>query len=523
MGPDVPKTILVVDDSPEDCGVVRRYLESGHAAGEFVVAEAHTGRAALARIAAAPPTCLVLDYDLPDTTGVALLERLTGPDGTTAVPVVVLTGQGSEAIAVRAIKLGAQDYLVKGAFTAEVFCQTVRDAIRKADLAAQVARERAENARLIAELAEANRNKDDFIALLAHELRNPLAPIRTGLEILRRTAGDQPAVERPRAMMARQLDHMVRLVDDLLDVSRIARGKFELRREAVDLVTVLARAAEAARPRMDDRGHKLELDLPPHPLLVEGDPARLDQIFGNLLTNAAKYTEPGGRVCVSARAEEEEAAVRVRDTGIGIRPEMVGRIFDMFAQADRAAGALADGLGLGLSLVRGLCELHGGRVGVHSDGPGRGSEFVVHLPLLTPAPCSPGRTNTPPEDGRSLKPLKVLVVDDNVDAAVSLAELLRLIGPYEVRTAHDGATGLAAAADFCPDVALLDVAMPHGMDGYELALRIRGTVGLERTALVLLTGFGRDSDRQRSSQIGVTAHLVKPVDPSLLSELLATI
>lgn len=211
MGSDPPKTVLVVDDSPEDCGIVRRHLESGHGAGEFAVTEAHTGRAALARLAAAPPACLVLDYELPDMTGVALLERIADPTGALPFPVVMLTGQGSEVVAVRAIKLGAQDYLIKGQFTAEVFCQTVRDAIHKADLVAQITRERVENARLVRELADANRNKDDFIALLAHELRNPLAPIRTGLEILRRTAGDNSAVERPRAMMARQLDHLVRL------------------------------------------------------------------------------------------------------------------------------------------------------------------------------------------------------------------------------------------------------------------------------------------------------------------------
>jgi PAS domain S-box-containing protein len=376
-------------------------------------------------------------------------------------------------------------------------------------------------------MREADRRKDEFLAMLGHELRNPLAPIRNALFLMKlRGTKDAGDMERLRGMMDRQITHISRLVDDLLDVSRITQGKFELRTESVDLREILGNAIEGARPFLDDRGHSLDLILPDHAVILQADPARLEQVFANLLHNSAKYTEPGGRVTLRAvvRRDQDEPTspsqveVTVADSGIGIRPDQFDRIFDMFTQGDRISGRLKEGLGLGLTLVKTLVEMHGGSVGVTSDGPGCGSRFTVCLPVSQGANANPSRTPMPE---RAARRRRVLVVDDNQDAADSLRMILEMRDGHEVCVAYDGAAGLAAAREFGPDLALLDIGLPKGMDGYELAQRIRSVPGLERTALVALTGYGRSEDRKRSAESGFTAHLVKPVDPQVLGELLA--
>ncbi len=372
-----------------------------------------------------------------------------------------------------------------------------------------------------AALRDADRRKDEFLATLAHELRNPLAPLRNSLQILKVPRLDAAAVERTREMMERQMHHLVRLVDDLLDVSRVMRGKVVLRRERVELAAVVARAVETAQPLIDAQRHELTVCLPDESLPLDADPVRLAQVVGNLLTNAAKYTEPGGHIWLTARREGGEAVLRVRDTGIGIAPEMLPKVFDLFVQADHAAARSQGGLGIGLTLVQNLVAMHGGSVRADSAGLGKGSEFVVRLPLATGAPDEPPGLREGGQGSPAVRPpgCRLLVVDDNRDAAESLALLLGLLG-HEVRIAHDGPGALELARGFRPQVVLLDIGMP-GMDGYEVARRLRQEPGLENVRLAALTGWGQPEDRRRSAEAGFDHHLVKPVDPDALTKVLA--
>jgi signal transduction histidine kinase len=328
-----------------------------------------------------------------------------------------------------------------------------------------------ENARLYGEVREADRRKDEFLAVLAHELRNPLAPIRNALHILRQPGADAAVVGQVREMMERQVQHMTRMVDDLLDVSRITRGKIELRKEVVDLASVVGRTVEATRPLLEDRQQELTVDLPPEPVRLEADPTRLEQVLANLLNNAAKYTDHGGHVGLSARQEGGELVLRVKDTGVGIPADMLARIFEPFVQSDRVLHQSQGGLGIGLTLVRRLVEMHGGSVTAHSDGPGQGSEFIVRLPALSPKQPIAG-----------------------------------------ARAAGEGGEPVGAAPQ------------RHGMpvmNGYDVAQRLRQRPGLEHLLLVAMTGWGQEEDRRRSQEAGFDHHLVKPVEPDALNQLLA--
>ena len=368
------------------------------------------------------------------------------------------------------------------------------------------------------ELAAAARQKDEFLAMLAHELRNPLAPLRSALQIVK-LGGDSPqVVGQLREMMERQLLHLVRLVDDLLDVSRITRGKIELRRERVSLPTVVQNAIEASGPLIEAGKHQLTITMPHEAMSVLGDLTRLAQAVSNLLNNAAKYTPPEGHIWLTVEQQGDEAVIRVKDTGIGIPTEMLSQVFQMFMQLDRSSERSQGGLGIGLTLVKRLVEMHGGTVEARSEGPGRGSEFSIRLPLV-------GRQKRRVEEGIRQTPegpsRRILVVDDNVDAAESLSMMLQLNG-HEVCTAHDGPGAIEQAATFVPDVALLDIGMP-GMSGYEVGRRVRELQGLEKVVLIALTGWGQGEDRERSKEAGFYAHLVKPVDPAALQELLASL
>jgi PAS domain S-box-containing protein len=367
-------------------------------------------------------------------------------------------------------------------------------------------------------LAAAARQKDEFLAMLGHELRNPLAPLRNALQIMRVAADSPQAVGQVRELMERQLRHLVRLVDDLLDVGRISSGKIELRRERVSLADVVQHAVEASGPAIEAARHRLTITLPPEALYVTGDPTRLAQVVSNLLNNAAKYTPAGGHLALTVGRHEGEAVVRVRDSGVGIPADMLAAVFEPFVQVPGSADRSQGGLGVGLTLVKRLVELHGGAVTAHSGGPGTGSEFVVRLPL---AAVEKRRPEGGPQPGAEGPPRRILVVDDNVDAAESLALVLRLSG-HEVRTAHDGSGALAQAATFRPEVVLLDLAMP-GMGGYETGRRVRELQGLQQVVLVALTGLGQEEDRQRSQEAGFHAHLVKPVEPVALQQLLASL
>ncbi len=396
----------------------------------------------------------------------------------------------------------------------------VRDAHGNVVAASKVARDITKQKEAEAALRDADRRKDEFLAILAHELRNPLAPIRNSLHILRLAAHNNPTAERVSAMMERQVNHIVRLVEDLVDMSRVSRGKIELRIEEVEVAAVVRGAVETSRPLIEGLHHTLIVDIPPDPLTLNADPVRLTQIIANLLNNAAKYTPEGGQIHVRARREGDRVSISVRDNGSGIAPESLPRVFEMFTQLDRSSSRVPGGLGIGLTLVKSLVELHGGTVQAFSEGPGKGSEFIVHLPLAARTPTT---DETALEDGPSqhLPPRRILVVDDNRDAAESLGMLLRLLGA-EVQIAYNGPEALAALDGFRPDVVLLDIGMP-GMDGYEVARQIRERPELHGVMLIALTGWGQEEARRRSRMAGFDYHLIKPADVSALETLLMTL
>ena len=366
-------------------------------------------------------------------------------------------------------------------------------------------------------LREADRRKDEFLAVLAHELRNPLAPIRYAVAMARKE--NRPEVERQQAqaIIERQVDHMGRLLDDLLDVSRITRGTLILRRSTVDLASVVAAAQESARPLIEARGHTLAVRLPAEPIRLVADPVRLAQVLSNLLINAAKYTDTGGRIELEAKRVRNELVVAVRDNGIGISAEMMPRVFTLFAQASPAIERSEGGLGIGLSLVRGLVELHGGTVSARSRGVGQGSAFVVRLPLGNPADAADGRAKAAPACAES-KPLRLLVADDNRDSAATCAALLQASG-HQVAVAHTGREAFDMACKLHPDALLLDIGMPE-LNGYQLAQRIRGTSWGSRAMLIAITGWGQEQDKRRALAAGFDQHLTKPIDPDGLETLL---
>ena len=373
--------------------------------------------------------------------------------------------------------------------------------------------------KLANDLAEADRRKTEFLATLAHELRNPLAPIRSGLSVMR-LKGDSPAsVARVREMMERQVGYMVHLIDDLLDIARISGGKLELKRERADLRAVLSSAVETSLPLIETGRHALTLDLPDAEVQAEVDATRIAQVVANLLNNAAKYTPAGGRLGLSLRVEDHEAVIAVSDNGIGIPPDQLSSVFDMFSQVGHHTDRSQGGLGIGLSLVRRLVTMHGGEVGATSAGPNAGSTFTVRLPLAAGAGAAGRGAAAANADGAGGEGMKILVVDDNVDAAVTLSMILEACG-YSAQVAHDGARAVELAAAFRPQVAFLDIGMP-GMDGYDTARAMRQVAGLENVTLVALTGWGADSDRQKSSAAGFDHHLTKPVQLDVVQELLA--
>jgi PAS domain S-box-containing protein len=381
-------------------------------------------------------------------------------------------------------------------------------------------------------LQQADRRKDEFLATLAHELRNPLAPIRSGVQVLNRIGFPTPEAERVCSMIARQVDHLVRLVDDLLDVGRITRDRLKLHRQVVDLVPIVQNAVETSRPLLESAGHTLTIQVPPEPVWLYADATRLSQVLANLLNNAAKYTEPGGRISITAEVESgtpstlqaecvPSVVVRVRDNGIGIDPELLPGVFEMFRQLGSSAARAQGGLGIGLTLAKRLVQLHGGQIEALSEGPGRGSEFVVRLPCRATNAQIDAPVPAPLDEASvgSAQPRRILLVDDNVDAARSLSQLLQLMG-HQVEVVHDGPAALETARTESPDVMLLDIGLP-GMDGYEVARRLRQDPQLSQVFLIALTGYGQEEDRKRSRAAGIDEHLVKPVDGALLQALLS--
>ncbi|WP_224240371.1 response regulator [Hyalangium gracile] len=504
-----PRTgaILVVNDDDASRYMVGRILEM---AGHRVV-EAATGGDALRLAQQLRPDLIVLDVKLPDISGYEVAARLRSSQETASISVMHTSATFVTADKrVLGLDSGADAYLTEPFEPAELIA-TVKSLLRLRHAEREL-RQRAN------QLAEADRRKDEFLAMLAHELRNPLAAIMTAIGILERKPTDDSKEVRMRSIIQRQTHHLARLVDDLLDVSRITRGKVELRRERVDLVAVLQQVLALMQPVADGRKLRMDSALPDRPLWLNADATRLEQVFTNLLDNATKYTDAGGSICVQAFQEGVDggarAVVRIADTGIGIPAHKLPSIFELFAQVDESLERTRGGLGIGLTLVRNLVEMHGGVVFATSAGEGRGSEFVVKLPMTMPLPAL-ARTTLALDDKPRQR--RILLVEDNSDARQALKDLLELWG-HQVEVAHDGMDGVAMALEGRPDLALVDIGLP-GLDGYRVAQELRARVG-EEIRLVAITGYGGPEDRHRAIQAGFDHHLVKPVKPDELDRLL---
>jgi len=557
LGPDpfrypslaVPaRDILVVDDVPANVTAVEAALAP---LGRRLVT-ARSGAEALARLLEEDFALILLDVQMPTMDGYECAKLIRARERSRRIPIIFITAhRHEEEDVLRAYQLGAVDFLFKPIHAdvlrakAQVFvelqdrtCELAQKAeeLRLAQLREherlldaqrrrleaealqremeQQRRQSEELARLNDQLAVADRRKDEFLAILAHELRNPLAPIQTSLELVRRNP-ERPVPPRVLEILERQFRHVTRLVDDLLDISRITAGKIELRKEPLSLAEIVEQAVVASKPTVDAKRHALIVDAPVDDTVVLGDPVRLVQVISNILNNAAKYTDAGGRIELSWSHGADGSIVRISDNGRGIAPELLARIFDMFVQ-ERAGSDGAGGLGLGLALVRRLVELHGGTVAARSPGRGGGSTFEIHLPACDDQPARERHTGRMAAiaPAPAVRVMRAVVVDDNPDLRELVADLLTSYG-HEVRTASDGPTGLALIQEHRPDVALVDIGLP-GLDGYGLARAIRAELPDLQVRLVAMTGYGQDHDRARALEAGFDVHIVKPASAATI-------
>ena len=494
--------VLVADDNADLREYVRRLL-----AEQYEVEAVADGEAALQAARRQKPDIVVSDVMMPGMDGLALLQALRADPALATVPVVLLSARAGEEATLEGLQRGADDYLAKPFSARELLVRV------GALLHAAAARREAEE-----KLREADRAKDEFLATLAHELRNPLAPLHAGLELMKRAGADEHMRTEAGAVMERQMAHMVRLIDDLLDVSRITHGRLELKLTRVDLGQAARQAVESTHATIEAAGHTLSFHYPATPLTVQADLTRLVQVISNLLNNAARYTPAGGRIELALAREDSNAVIRVRDTGIGIAANMLNRIFDMFERGERGKDLPAGGLGIGLSLAKRLAELHGGTIEARSPGHDQGSEFIVRLPLAPDVREHAGEPETSLDAQLSGK--RILVVDDSRDAAEMLASLLVLMG-NEVRVAYDGQEAVQTALAYRPHLILLDLGMPR-MDGFDACRGIRRSWRDDPPCIVALTGWGQETDRARTEQAGFDAHLVKPVRLQDLERVLAS-
>ncbi len=517
--------ILMVDDQPSKLLGYRVILEE---LGENLI-PAGSATEALDQLLKHDAAVVLIDVCMPELDGFELAAIIRGHPRFQRTAIIFVSGVHlTDLDRLKGYGLGAVDYVpvpvVPEILRAKVsvFLQLYRTTRQLEELNRELeerVRERtSELERTAAALRDADRRKDEFLAMLAHELRNPLAPIRTAAELLRLPGVPEARRATSRDIIERQVDHLVRLIDDLLDVSRVERGLITLQRKPVDLAEIVTRAVETSRPAMDRRHHTLDVQLPPQGVVVDGDEIRLIQILGNVLNNAAKFTDPGGSIAVDVSVENGDVALRVTDTGIGIPAELLPNIFELFTQGDRGVERAAGGLGIGLALVRKLVEMHDGTVSARSDGPGHGSEITIRLPVLVDAVSQvpPGRARVPLSAAAGHR---VLVVDDNRDAAEAMTMLLESAG-FSIRTAHDGADGFEQAAAFHPEIVLLDLGIPR-MSGYDLARRLREQPWGRDILLVAVTGWGQKEDRERTARAGFDAHLVKPVGEQDLLDAIA--
>jgi signal transduction histidine kinase len=501
--------VLLVEDEPGYARFLREVLlENSEAQHEITSAE--TLEQAKRCVQVASFDIVLLDLGLPDADGTEALTEIVG--SAPALPIVILSAREDLGFAIESMRLGAHEYLVKGQAEELLLPRAMRYAIERKRLqdAALAARE---------EAVRANAVKDNFLAMLGHELRNPLAPIVTALALIEQR--NVPEVSRELAVVQRQVQQVVRLVDDLLDVARIVRGKVELQRQRVDLADAVAAALESAKPLLEERGHTVRLAVTPGELMIYGDLARLTQVVANLLTNAAKYTPAGGTVWITGSADETSVELRVRDTGIGMDKELLERVFGLFEQGSMSFDRASGGLGLGLAIVQNIANLHGGTATATSAGAGQGSELVVRLPKTTRAPAAEAVAHNPAPVAESAAQAgrRVLIVDDNQDNAELLDQALTMFG-HTTCLAFDGSSAIERALQFAPDIVLLDIGLPV-IDGYEVARRIVATLGAQAPMLVAITGYGQAADRERSRQAGFHSHLVKPVQLDKLREVIA--
>jgi signal transduction histidine kinase len=525
--PSAKPRVLIAEDNHELAAYIAALI-----GGFSETRVAHDGERALALARQWSPDLVLADVMMPGRDGLSLCRELKSAEATAKLKVILLTAVTHRDALLQGWEAGADDYLFKPFHPKELAARV------KSVLTAAMERKRADATmrqmhahleRLVEErtteleqangaLRETDRRKDEFLAMLAHELRNPLAPIANALQVLRQPSSREEDHQWAKNVIHRQTAHLTRLIEDLLDVSRISRGKLELRRGQVRLSEVIDGAIESSRPFIQQREHDLTVSLPPEAVLLDADVTRLSQVFMNLLINAAKYTPPGGRIWLTAQREDADLVLIVKDTGIGIPADKLPRLFEPFYQVDNSLERSHGGLGIGLALARRVVELHGGTLLARSEGEHRGSEFVARLPLRPSLPeCTPIAIETN-RDSRSTAPLRILVADDNHDAADSLAVMLRLEG-HDVRAAYDGAEALAVAQSFPADVMVLDVGMPK-VNGYEAAARVRQQPWGRDVVLIALTGWGQDDDKRRSREAGFDHHLVKPVDLAELHALL---
>jgi signal transduction histidine kinase len=534
--------ILLVDDQPARLLSYESILRDP---GQTLVM-ARSGAEALEKLMSDEFAVVLLDVNMPGMDGFETATMIHEHPRYEKTPIIFITGVNvSDLDRLTGYKLGAVDYVSipvvpeilrsKVSVLVELYCQRrelrqvnrslaeANSRLALANSTLQVEKTR-ELEQLNSTLREANRHKDEFLAMLAHELRNPLAPIYNAVQLMRSPQLPPAQLVWAREVIERQIGHLTKLVDDLLDVSRITRGKINVVRETIELATVVERAVETVQPMLVRQRHELIVNVHPEPLLLDGDLTRLTQIVGNILSNAIKYTDDGGRIELSAGSSGENVEIRVRDNGIGIEPEVLPLVFDLFAQASQLNGRSQTGLGIGLALAKRLAEMHGGDVQAASDGPGRGSEFIVRLPRKkNDGVAAPAQAQDlqPTEPVMSTAARRILLADDNRDALETLARLLQLDG-HEIHKAVDGVQALEAADRVRPDLVLLDIGMP-GMDGYEVARRIRSRPWGRAATLVALSGWGQESDRKRSREAGFDSHCIKPLDPQRLSMLLASL
>lgn len=508
-----PVYFLLVDDLEENLLSLEALLRREG----LVLLKARSGNEALELLLQYEVGLALLDVQMPGMDGFELAELMRGNERTGRVPIIFLTaGNADRSRRFRGYEAGAVDFLHKPLepdilrSKAQVFFELYRQR-------QQIARQRDELKAYADALKEADKRKDEFLAVLAHELRNPLAPIRYALEIMRKAPGEA-ASDEIRAMMERQVTHLVRLIDDLLDVSRLSRGKIDLRREHVTLQTVLQAAIEASQPVIKSGRHALTLDIPEEPLWLDADLTRISQVLSNLLNNAAKYTPENGRIDLVVRSEDGDVVIAITDNGLGIPREMLPRIFDLFTQVENGASRSRGGLGIGLALARQLVDIHNGSLSAESAGPGQGSTFTVRLPLVQEAVSAEAAPNEAPAAGSSLK---VLVVDDNISAAQTTARMLSLMN-HEPSIAYDGLKAIETARAVQPDVIMLDLGMP-GMTGYEVCRELRKDPAFAKTLIIAQTGWGQESDREKTRDAGFSYHMTKPINFSELSGLLAKI